>query len=212
MIKQKTPEEIINCYESLFKTVKPEYLWWDMKKAVDSKKLSIFLKEQNVKLYHTYSGLKVSIAKRMIRTLKEKCERIKTKYGSEAMDSKHSDHRSYKLYDVLPQVLDEYNSKTIHHTIQMTPVDARKPQNKMKLQNRYSNIYKEYNPTNRTSQFANYNNNNNNLSVGDHVCISAYKGIFDKEYKKNWTIEIFTINKVQDTKPITYLLKDKNNE
>ena len=25
-------------------------------------------------------------------------------------------------------------------------------------------------------------------------------------------MEIFTIDKVQDTKPITYLLKDKNNE
>ena len=74
MIKQKNPEEIINCYESLFKTVKPEYLWWDIEKAVDSKKFNDVLKAQEVKLYHTYSEPKVSIAERMIRTLKEKCE------------------------------------------------------------------------------------------------------------------------------------------
>ena len=71
----------------------------------------------------------------------------------------------------------------------------------MKLQNRYTLIYKKYNPE-----------NNNPLIVNDNVRISAYKGIFDKKYKKNWTMELITIDKVQDTKPITYLLKDKNNE
>ena len=216
IIKHKTPEKIINCYESLFETVKPEYLWWDMEKAVDSKKFSNFIKEQNVKLYHTYSEPKVSIAERMIRTLKENCERIKTQYGLEAMDSKCSeeakkshghispmsdDQRSFKLYEVLPQVLEEYNFNTIHHTIEMTLADARKPENKIKLQSRYTEIDNKYNPEIRDL-----------LSVGDHVRISAYKGIFDKGYKKNWIMEIFTIDKVQDTKPITYLLKDKNNE
>ena len=49
-----------------------------MEKAVDSKKFGEFLKDREVKLYHTYSEPTVSIAERMIRTLKEKCERIKT--------------------------------------------------------------------------------------------------------------------------------------
>ena len=83
----------------------------------------------------------------------------------------------------------------------MTPADARKSENQIKLQNRYTLIYKKYNPE-----------NNNPLNVNDSVRISAYKGIFDKGYKKNWTMEMFTIDKVQDTKPITYLLKDKNND
>ena len=94
--------------------------------------------------------------------------------------------KEFKLYEVLPQVLEEYNFNTIHHTIEMTPADARKPENKIKLQNRYTEIYNKYNPGNRDL-----------LSVGDHVRISAYKGIFDKGYKKNWTMEIFTIDKVQ---------------
>ena len=51
-----------------------------MEKAVDSKKFSDFLKDKGIKLYHTYSEPKVSIAERMIRTLKEKCEKVKTQY------------------------------------------------------------------------------------------------------------------------------------
>ena len=86
----------------------------------------------------------------------------------------------------------------------MTTADARKSKNKIKLQNRYTLIYTEYNPEN--------NRTIRGLSIGDKVRISAYKGIFDKGYKKNWTMEIFKINNVQDTKPTTYLLKDKNNE
>ena len=35
------------------------------------------------KLYHTYSEIKVSVAERVIRTLKTKCERIKTQYSLE---------------------------------------------------------------------------------------------------------------------------------
>ena len=120
----------------------------------------------------------------MIRTLKEKCEKVKTQYTLEGKD--------YQLYVILPQVLEEYNFKTVHRTIEMTPADARKSENQLKLQNKYTLIYKKYNPE-----------NNNPLNVNDSVRISAYKGIFDKGYKKNWTMEIFTIDKVQDTKPIT---------
>ena len=78
----------------------------------------------------------------------------------------------------------------------------------MKLQNRYTLIYNKYNPENNRTDSPNFNS----LNVNDSVRISAYKGIFDKGHKKNWTMEIFTIDKVQDTVSITYLLKDKNNE
>ena len=80
MIKQKTPEEIITCYDQLFKEAKPIYIWFDNERAIDSKKFGNYLEKENVKLYHTYSDKKVSIAERMIRTLKDKCEKIKTEY------------------------------------------------------------------------------------------------------------------------------------
>ena len=40
------------------------------------KRIKDFLKNQVVKLYHIYSEPKVSIAERMIITLKEKCEKV----------------------------------------------------------------------------------------------------------------------------------------
>ena len=49
--------------------------------------------------------------------------------------------------------------------------------------------------------------------VGDKVRISKYKSkVFGKGYTPNWTEEIFLINKIQSKNPITYRLKDLNNE
>ena len=72
-------------------------MWWNMEKAVDSKKFNYFWKDENIKLYHTYSLPPVSIAEQIIRTLKEKGEKVKTQYALEEKD--------YQLYDVLPQVI-----------------------------------------------------------------------------------------------------------
>ena len=45
--------------------------------------------------------------------------------------------------------------------------------------------------------------------IGDKVRISKYKRqIFDKGYTPNWTEEIFTIDKVLPTKPVTYEIVD----
>jgi len=45
------------------------------------------------------------------------------------------------------------------------------------------------------------------------VRIIRYKRkVFDKGYIPNWTEEVFTIDKIQYTDPITYLLKDLNSE
>jgi hypothetical protein len=47
------------------------------------------------------------------------------------------------------------------------------------------------------------------LSVGDLVRISRVKGIFEKGYMGNWTIEIFKIKEVIDARPYTlYKLED----
>lgn len=107
MIKRKTPEELITCYEQIFNEVGcPTYIWFDMEKAVDSNKFIEFLTKHDVKLYHTYSETKVSIAERMIRTLKERCERIKTQCELEINKYKLIDSANAKpdLVGVLPKV------------------------------------------------------------------------------------------------------------
>lgn len=49
---------------------------------------------------------------------------------------------------------------------------------------------------------------NNKFAVGDKVRISKYKKIFDKSYHPNWSYEVYTVQKIQNTNPTTYVLKD----
>ena len=47
------------------------------------------------------------------------------------------------------------------------------------------------------------------FSTGDKVRLSKYKRrVFDKGYTPNWTEELFVIDKVMLTKPVTYHIVD----
>ena len=56
------------------------------------------------------------------------------------------------------------------------------------------------------------NEKDSKFKVGDRVRISRYKNIFAKEYAPNSSSEIFIVNKINDTVPYTYNLKDLNDE
>ena len=94
-------------------------------------------------------------------------------------------------YDVLDDVVNEYNN-TKHNTIKMKLKDVK-----------YDNKRVFIDEHNKKS--ARYN-------VGDRVRISKFKNIFAKGYTPNWSREIFIINKINDTVPYTYNLKDLNGE
>ena len=47
---------------------------------------------------------------------------------------------------------------------------------------------------------------------GDKVRISKYKRHFEKGYTPKWTEEIFTIDKMNMANPVTYQVRDLNNE
>ena len=82
----------------------------------------------------------------------------------------------------------------------MTPVEASKKKNESAV---YYNVYGDMKQLSFQPKF----------KVGDKVRISKYKRkVFDKGYTPNWTEEIFLIDKIQSTNPITYRLKDLNNE
>ena len=87
-----------------------------------------------------------------------------------------------------------------HSSIKMTPVEASKKKNESTV---YYNLYGDMKQLSSKPKF----------KVGDKVRISKYKRkVFDKGYTPNWTEEIFLIDKIQSTNPITYRLKDLNNE
>jgi len=93
--------------------------------------------------------------------------------------------------------LDEYNNK-LHSTIEMSPFEASKPENK-------DLVFKAI-----RGKIANVQHPK--FKLNDRVRIYKYKTLFEKGYKTNWTKEIFIIDKIQNTIPITYKLKDLESE
>ena len=57
-----------------------------------------------------------------------------------------------------------------------------------------------------------YNKKSARFNVNDRVRISKFKNIFAKGYTPNWSREIFIVDKINDTVPYTYNLKDLNSE
>ena len=106
---------------------------------------------------------------------------------------KHMTATGKKLYyDVLDDVVNEYNN-TKHSTIKMKPIDVGDGNNKR--------VYIDE-----------HNEKDSRFKVGDRVRISKFKNIFAKGYTPNWSTEIFIVDKVNDTVPYTYNLKDLNGE
>ena len=101
-----------------------------------------------------------------------------------------TEHNTKQYIDILPKLVTEYNN-TYHSTIKMTPSEGTK--NKIIYVNEISK-------------------DKPRLKVGDRVRIYKYKKHFEKGYETNWTREIFVIDKIINTNPITYKIKDLNDE
>ena len=93
-------------------------------------------------------------------------------------------------YDVLDDVINKYNNSK-HSTIKMKPIDVK---------------------NNNTVYIDEHNEKDSKIKVDDRVRISRYKNIFAKGYVPNWSSEIFIVDKINDTVPYTYNLKDLNDE
>ena len=94
-------------------------------------------------------------------------------------------------WNVLDDVVNKYNN-TINKSICMKPKDVKQDKKV---------VYVE--ESNKKSA---------RFSVGDRVRISKFKNIFAKVYTPNWSKEIFAVNKIKNTVPWTYVLKDLNGE
>ena len=94
-------------------------------------------------------------------------------------------------YDVLDDVVNQYNN-TKHNTIKMKPKDVKNDNKKVYIDE--------------------YNKKDSRFNVGDRVRISKFKNIFAKGYTPHWSREIFIVDKINDTVPYTYNLKDLNDE
>ena len=121
-IRDKKGDTILNEFKEILKTSKrkPNRLWVDQGKEFVNKKMTAWLKEQNILIYHTYGEHKCSMIERFNRTLKT------------IMWRQLTEEQNDKWLPILPDLLEKYNN-TKHSTIKMTPVEASKKINEKPL-------------------------------------------------------------------------------
>ena len=185
-LKDKKTESVSLAFDLIFKKSKrkPEKLWTDKGSEFISKQFKDFLKKNNVKLYHTENEEKSSIVERWNKTMKNRMWRM------------FSANNNTVYWDKLKDLVDDYNN-TKNSSIKMTPIEASKKENENKV---FANLYGDliYSKPKKPK-----------FSIGDKVRISKYKRrVFDKGYTPNWTEEVFVVDKVILTNPVTYKIID----
>ena len=93
---------------------------------------------------------------------------------------------------LLDDLMSQYNNKDVHRTIRMTPANASLPSSTSVIAQR---LHVE-------------KGGRGKFHVGDKVRISLAKNVFDKGYEANWTEEIYIVESVKNTMPVSYKLKD----
>lgn len=186
-VKDKTGASVTKAFENVMKNSKrkPEKLWVDEGKEFYNKEFKSLLEKNGILMYHTFNEGKAVVIERFNRTLKN------------IMWKHFTANNTNKYLDVLPSILDKYNN-TFHRSIKMTPNEASQ---KSKTGQVYFNSLKKI----KSSAAPKF-------KLNDQVRISKYKKKFEKGYTPNWTEEIFIVDKVNKTNPVTYNLRDTKNE
>ena len=186
-LKNKTAEEVTGAMERILKDNKsPKNIQSDLGKEFYNSKFKALMTKFDINHYSTYNSTKAAIVERFNRTLKSKMWKLFSLQGS------------YKYLNQMPKLLKEYNY-TKHNTTGFRPVDitSKKIEDYL-LQNVYSRSTKSQKPP--------------KFNEGDVVRISKNKTVFSKGYTGNWSIELFTIHRLQNTIPVTYIIKDNKGQ
>jgi len=184
-LKTKAGTNVVKAFEAVFKKGrKPNKIWVDQGSEFYNKSFKNFL-AGDILLYNTFNEGKSVVIERFNRTLKS----LMWKYFSEK--------GTYKYIDILPDLVERYNN-TFHRSIGMTPVEASKKENQLEVFSRlYNDEFVEEKPK---------------FKVGDKVRIAKLKKKFEKGYTPNWSEEIFIIDKIKKTTPLTYNIVDLKGE
>ena len=116
MTQDKTGQTLIHAFQEILKESdrQPEKIHSDRGSEFINRKFQSFLKEKNIKLYHTYTAkLKASIVERFNRSLKQRMCRYFIQKGT------------LEYIDVLNELVQAYNH-SYHRSIQRTPASVTK--------------------------------------------------------------------------------------
>lgn len=181
-VKNKTGEEVAKAMKSILSQGRtPTNLHTDQGKEFYNVHFKNLMNKYKINLYSTYSNMKAAICERFNRTLKSE------------MWKKFSLQGSYKWLNILPDLVEAYNNR-LHKTIGMKPSDVT-AENANEVKKKYTLKVK-------------LERKKPKFKVGDKVRVSRIKQVFEKGYTPNWSTEIFTVDAIVKTDPITYRLID----
>lgn len=186
-LKKKDGISVSQAFEKIIKksSKSPKLLHTDSGKEFLNKNFQKILDKYNIKMYQTYSEIKSSIIERFNRTINEK---LKIQFEIQ---------KNTNWINIINKLLFQYNFKDIHRTIKMKPCEV----NSKNEQYIYDTVYK----VELTKEIPSF-------KIGDRVRIYSFKKTFENKYKNNWSHEIFIINKIYFSNPITYSIMDMKNE
>ena len=187
-LQNKKGETVAAAFEKIFKLRQPRLLWTDKGKEFYNKNVKQLLSRKNIKLYSTENEEKSSVAERFNRTIKQNMWKM------------FSANNNTVYFDKIGELLKNYNSSW-HRSVRMTPLEASDIKNSNRV---FANLYSDeiYKPVKKPK-----------FRIGDKVRISKYKRkLFDKGFTPNWTEELFVIDEILNTKPVTYRLVDLQGE
>ena len=189
-LKDKKGFSVTNAFNKIIKQSgrKPNKIWVDEGGEFYNHVFKRWLSRNNIIMYSTYNEGNSVVAERFIRTLKNKLSKHMTATGKNV------------YYDVLDDIVNKYNN-TKQSTIKTKPLDVGDDTTKSSAIARNKRVYIDE-----------HNEKDSRFKVGDRVRISKFKNLFAKGYTPNWSNEIFVINKINETVPYTYNLKDLNDE
>jgi len=190
-IKNKDGTTVSKAFEKIIKTANsqnhtpPSLLHMDKGLEFENKHFKTLLNNYGIHMYHTQNLEKCAIVGRFNRTIKNKMRIL-----FEVRNNK-------KCFDILQNLLDEYNFKDKHRCIGMIPVEVNKSNENLVLRAVFKQLKKK---------------NTVKFQVGYRVKITKFKNPFGNKYDSNWTREIFVITEILNTEPINYKIKDLDNE
>ena len=168
----------------------PQKIWADREAAWTSKEMKGFFEREGVELYHTDGKHGAAIVERFNRTMKEQ------------MHKSHGDGK--KMIGWTPFVS---RFITLYNKTEHKGIDNMKPH---EVHN-----YKEKQDDVRIQNFSMIQTKKKtkaNFSIGDEVHIRRQKSFFEKGYTKTFTDEVFTIDQIKSSNPVTYGIRDKSNK
>ena len=177
-MKDKQAMTTLVAFENIFRKIPdlPNYLVTDEGTEFFNFHVQQIFKEKGINHYSIRGRHKASVAERMIQTLKGRIE----KYLWE--------HKTKRYIDVLQSIVNNYN-QTPHRSIGMSPTNVNLSNREMVFKKLYKNYSTKTKPR---------------LEIGDIVRIAREKNIFEKGYKRNWSLELYSVVSAQSRGGVDY--------